>query len=108
MHRRLTTAERRRARMGGPIYQAQFRKEEKEPEPRPHNAKGPIDLRKHPVCYLCGHPWMLWDDPKPKYIGKDDGVRTWKTVIQCISCLFLTFAYADEAVMHSRGWRKHK
>jgi hypothetical protein len=88
-----------------------LKKREEEPEPRPHNAKGPIDLRKHPVCYLCGHHWKLWDDPKPKYAGMGKGfdyMRTWRVVIQCIGCVFLTFAYADEAVMHSRGWRKHR
>lgn len=75
---------------------------------RPHNVKAPLNLRKYPVCYLCGCPWELvrtqwtW---KQKQVR--DGVKWWKLIIQCTNCVLLTWAEADEAVLHSRNWGKH-
>lgn len=73
---------------------------------RPHNARAPIDIRKHPVCYLCGGKWsMPWEK---KYRGKRDGVRSWLVTVQCDQCKLLTAGYADWAVMHAREWAKHR
>ncbi len=71
---------------------------------RPHNANFPLELRKYPICYLCGGSWEKWSQ---KSVGKRREFKTWKVTIQCTHCKLLTYAYADEGVMHSREWIKH-
>lgn len=80
-----------------------------QPAMRPHNAKSPLNLRNYPVCYLCGSRWNLvptqWTWRQRR---KQDGVWWWKVIVQCSLCLLLSYAQVDEAVVHSREWKKHR
>lgn len=58
----------------------------------PHNMHQPINLRKKPVCYLCGNAWELYGDHEK---GK---------VVQCSNCKLITCAEMNEQVWDARGW----
>lgn len=74
---------------------------------RPHNRMGGVDLRKTPICYLCGNPWELVEKSKKGH-KLADGFQYWRCVIQCTFCKLLTYAEADRSVLHSREWIKHR
>jgi hypothetical protein len=63
---------------------------------RPHNNHEPIDLRKHPVCYLCGVSWRL--------DGDFEIAAEIRKVVSCQGCDFRSFAKFDESVWDARKW----
>ena len=62
---------------------------------KPHNSTKPIDLRQHPICYLCGGTWMLDAEH-----GDD------KHVVECEECGLNTYATYDDAVWDARNWTR--
>ena len=66
----------------------------------PHNRANPIDLRVHPVCYLCGRSWV-----PVRVTSMTRGVPRWKRmVVRCGVCGFTTSAIHDNWVIDARGW----
>jgi transcription elongation factor Elf1 len=59
---------------------------------RPHNYPDPIDMRKNPVCYLCGRHWRI------ETLSKSSEIL----IIQCSGCGLRSRAKIDEAVLQSR------
>jgi hypothetical protein len=59
---------------------------------KPHNFENPIDMRKDPVCYLCGGQW----DIESLTISRS------LLVIVCVGCTLRTRAKIDEGVLESR------
>jgi hypothetical protein len=62
---------------------------------KPHNIHKPLDLRKHPVCYLCGGRWGL-------SVTRPSKVRT----VKCDECDFWTCVEDDSEVFRARGWTR--
>ena len=59
---------------------------------KPHNGHKPIDLRTHPICYLCGGSWALRDSVNDK------------PVVECDGCEFTSYALFDTVVWDARRW----
>jgi hypothetical protein len=62
----------------------------------PHNKQSPVNLRDHPVCYLCGGGWILVPDEHLVY--KEE------KVVMCGSCEFATCVVLDAEVFEARRW----
>lgn len=52
---------------------------------RPHNRGTGIDLRKYPVCYLCGRHWELVEKSGRAHRKAGDSIRWYRVVVQCQS-----------------------
>jgi hypothetical protein len=86
----------------GSLVRSQFR------TVRPHCDKDAMDLRRHPVCYLCGGQWKLYRTIRSR--GQLNRVTTWhewQVTVQCVQCLVVVNAFADVGVVHSRNWLSH-
>lgn len=78
---------------------------------RIHEHRYSMDLRRFPVCYLCGGQWRLFRPIHSRSKGRINQVTTWReweVTIQCEKCLVVVSAMADVGVVHSREWMDHK
>jgi hypothetical protein len=61
--------------------------------PKPHNSVGPISLRTHPVCYLCGNRWII----RRSCLG-------YFVVAPCRCCVYRPFDYHWQAEKFLEEW----